>query len=308
MTLVRAIGRTMLSSYFVLSGIRAVRNPGQFVADAEPLTDRLVPTAKRFAPDQVAGFIPEDTATLVRVNGVLQVAGGVALSSGKGRRLGAGLLALSMIPTTLARHPFWSRTDPEQKTRDRQQFVKNISLLGGVVIASRDTEGQPGLGWRATEGRELVAKRTKKAKKAAKKALQHGGSEAATAAIGGGLALVSDAVEESRKTRKQASRRAKEAAERAQKELKRTQKSARKNAKKSAKRAGESLSKRADKVSKRAEKAGKRAEKAGDAFQKSAHGAQQRALSTAGDVSKNVRKAADSVRSELGEHIQLGQN
>lgn len=304
MTLVRAIGRTMLSSYFVLSGIRAIGKPSQFVADAEPLTDRLVPVAKRVAPQQVAGFIPEDTATLIRINGAVQVAGGLALATGKGRRLGAALLACSMIPTTLARHPFWSRTDTEDKIHDRQQFIKSIGLLGGVIIASRDTEGQPGLGWRAAEGRELIAKRTKKAKKAAKRALQQSSTEAATAAIGSGLAFVGDAVEEGRRTRKQAAKRAKDAAQRAQKEWAQTQKSARKNAKHAAK----SVSKTAEQASKRAEQAGQRAGKAGEAFQKSAHDAQRRALSTAGDVAKNVRKAADQARSELGEHIELGQN
>jgi uncharacterized membrane protein YphA (DoxX/SURF4 family) len=170
MTLVRAIGRTMLSSYFVLSGIRAIRNPDEFVADAQPVADRLVPAIKRYAPNEVADFVPENTATLVRVNGAFQLAGGLAMATGKGRRLGAGLLALSMIPTTLARHPFWTRDDPEQKAHDRQQFVKNVGLLGGVIIASRDTEGRPGLVWRANEGRELAVKRTRKARKAGQQA------------------------------------------------------------------------------------------------------------------------------------------
>lgn len=290
MTLVRAIGRTMLSSYFVLSGIRAIRNPGEFVPDAEPLTDRVVPTAKRFAPEQVSGLIPEDTATLVRVNGAVQVVGGVALATGKGRRFGAGLLALSMVPTTLARHPFWSRTDPEEKARDRQQFVKSIGLLGGVIIASRDTEGRPGLGWRANEGRELAVKRTKQAKKAAKKALQQSSGEAATAAIGSGLALVGGAVEEGRKTRKKAIKRAKAAAEQAQKDAKKASKSARKNAGKTVKRASKSAGKSAD------------------ALQKSAEDAQKRARGTAEDATKNVRKAAHQARGQLGEHIELGNN
>jgi len=279
MTFVRAIGRTMLSSYFVLSGIRAVRNPGQFVPDAEPLAERLVPTAKRLAPEQVSGLIPEDPATLVRVNGALQVVGGVALASGKGRRLGAGLLALSLIPATLARHPFWTRSDPDEKIADRQQFVKNVGLLGGVIIASRDTEGRPGLAWRANEGREHAAKRTKKAKKDAKKALKHGRDEVAGAALTSGIALVSEVVEEGRKARKQATKRAKEAAELAQKEAKQTRKQAKKSAKKSV-----------DRVQRKA-----------DTVQKKAH-------DVADDAAKNVRKMADDARSQLGEHIELGQD
>jgi uncharacterized membrane protein YphA (DoxX/SURF4 family) len=276
MTLVRGIGRTMLSSYFVLSGIRAVRHPEEFVQDAAPLTDRIVPTAKRFAPDQVGDFIPEDPATLVRVNGALQVAGGLALATGKGRRFGAGLLALSLIPTTLARHPFWTRTDPAEKADDRNQFIKNVSLLGGVIIASRDTEGKPGLTWRANETREAAMKRTRGAKKAARKAVKQArGNDAATAAIGSGLALVGEVVEESRKAKKQAAKRAKAAAERAQKEAKHAR---------------------------------KQAKKTGAKLQKSAGRAQQRALDVAEDATKTVRKAAGEARSHLGEHIELGAN
>ncbi|QDP97132.1 DoxX family membrane protein [Microlunatus elymi] len=279
MTLVRAIGRTMLSSYFVLNGIRAVRNPSEFVADAEPLAERIVPTAKRFAPEQVAGLIPEDTATLVRLNGAAQVIGGVALASGKGRRLGAGLLALSLIPATVARHPFWSRTDREEKTADRQQFVKNLSLLGGVIIASRDTEGKPGIVWRANEGRELAVKRTKKAKKDAKKAIKRGRNEVTGAAVAGGLALVEEVVAESRKARRQAAKQAKAAAERAQVEAKHARKQARKSAKKSV-----------DRVQKSSAKVSKKAQGAVE------------------DATKSVRKIADDARTQLGEHIELGNN
>jgi len=284
MTLVRAFGRTMLSSYFVLSGIRALRNPEEFVADAEPLTDRLVPTAKRFAPDQIADYIPEDTTLLVRINGAAQVAGGLALATGKGRRFGAGLLALSLVPSTIARHPFWTRTEPDEKVHDRQQFIKNVGLLGGVIIAARDTEGKPGLVWRANEGREQAVRRGRKAKKAAKKALnQDNRKAAATAAIGSGLAIVGDVVEEvvaeGRKARKEAAKRTKAGRKEAAKRAEAARKSARKAAKKNTKQ-----------------------------LQKSAGHVQKRALHAAGDAGKNVRKLTDDARSQLGQHIHLGQN
>ena len=115
MTLLRAAARTMLASYFVASGIRAVRNPDPLVPAAEPVVDKIVPLAKQYAPDQIASRIPEDTATLVRVDGALQIVGGLALATGKGRRLGAYLLAGSLVPNTIAKHPFWSRTDPEEE-------------------------------------------------------------------------------------------------------------------------------------------------------------------------------------------------
>ena len=85
------------------------------VPAAEPVVDKIVPLAKQYAPDQIASRIPEDTATLVRVDGALQIVGGLALATGKGRRLGAYLLAGSLVPNTIAKHPFWSRTDPEEE-------------------------------------------------------------------------------------------------------------------------------------------------------------------------------------------------
>src|ERR671917_596860 len=223
MTLFRAAYRTMLASYFVASGVRALRDPDSLVPDAEPLTDRVVPLIKEYAPQQVAGYVPEDARALVRVNGATQVVGGLALASGKGRRLGAMLLAGSLVPSTIAKHPFWSRSDSTQRAEDQHQFLKNVSLLGGVLLASMDTEGRPSLAWRAQAGGKAIAKSTGKASdKLAKRAeaLTDGGSDLADTALATGAALVGTVVASSRKARKQAkaqfARAQKLAAERAE--------------------------------------------------------------------------------------------
>ena len=160
MTLLRSTARTMLASYFVVSGLKAVRDPESLVPAAEPLVDGVVPTVQRFAPEQVAGLLPTDAKTWVRINGALELVGGIALATGKGRRLGAALLALSLVPTTIGKYPFWSRSDPAERAADRDHFLKNVSLLGGVLIASRDTEGRPSLGYRAHKGGQALAKNT----------------------------------------------------------------------------------------------------------------------------------------------------
>src|SRR6476469_10090532 len=126
MTLLRAAARTMLASYCVASGVKAPRNPGPLVPLAEPLADKFVLLLKQYAPDQIARYVPEDAKSLVRVNGATQVIGGLALATGKGRRLGAVLLAGSLVPSTIAQHPFWSRSDPDEKALDRSQFVKTV--------------------------------------------------------------------------------------------------------------------------------------------------------------------------------------
>jgi uncharacterized membrane protein YphA (DoxX/SURF4 family) len=216
MTLLRAAARTMLASYFVVSGVKAIKDPAPLVPAAEPLADKFVPLVKQYAPEQVANFIPEDAATLVRVNGATQVFGGLALATGKGRRLGALLLAASILPSTVAKHPFWTRTDPDEKALDRAHFLKNISLLGGVLLASADTEGKPSLSYRAHKGSESLAKDAKKARKSLAKSASHIGKDTgqlADEALASGAALVGAVVSSSRAARKKAAKELKHARE-----------------------------------------------------------------------------------------------
>jgi uncharacterized membrane protein YphA (DoxX/SURF4 family) len=280
MSLLRAAARPMLSTYFVLSGVRALRNPGQFTADAQPVANRLVPTAQRLAPDQIADRLPTETRTLVRINGAVQMAGGLALATGKGRRFGAGLLALSLIPTTLARHPFWSRSEAETRAHDRSQFAKNVSLMGGVLIASADTEGKPSLTWRATEGRQLSRRRAKRAKKAMKKRheLVDAGREAADVAVTGGATLVGDVVGEGERIPKKAAKQAKKAAKKPKQQAGRAAKNVRD--------AGQQLQDAPKKTSKKARKQAKQA----------AEKAQKQAKQAAKKGSHQLGQASDKAR------------
>jgi uncharacterized membrane protein YphA (DoxX/SURF4 family) len=245
MTLLRTIPRTMLASYFVAAGIKAIRDPESLVPAAEPLVDRVVPLVKDYAPEQVSGYVPENTVTLVRINGIAQVTGGLALATGRGRRLGALLLAGSLIPSTIAKHPFWTVQDPEARAQDRSHFLKNVSLLGGVLLAAQDTEGKPSLVWRARKGGETIAKETRKASKKLTKGssdIADTATELAEAAVATGAALVEALTYSSRKLQKQAGRQLKEAkavaaqtADEAQEAAAKAAKQAKKEAKKQAK-------------------------------------------------------------------------
>jgi uncharacterized membrane protein YphA (DoxX/SURF4 family) len=238
MTLLRAGARTMLASYFIVNGVKTVRNPDPLVPAAEPVADRVVPLVKKYAPQQVAAVVPEDTASLVRINGGAQILGGLALASGKGRRLGALMLAGSLVPSTLARHPFWSRTDPDERALDRSQFLKNVSLLGGVLLAAGDTEGKPSLTYRAQKGGRSIAKETRKARKSLAKGtsgLAKSTTGVADEALSGGAALVGAVVASSRAAKKKAAKELKHARELATKEaaeLREAAEKAAKNAKK----------------------------------------------------------------------------
>ena len=84
----------------------------------------------------------------MRVNGYVQIVGGVLLATGKLRRPACLLLMGSLIPTTYAGHRFWEEDDEAIRTQQRMHFLKNLGLFGGLILAAVDTEGAPSLGWR----------------------------------------------------------------------------------------------------------------------------------------------------------------
>ena len=144
MAISRLIARPMLASMFLVGGFSAVKNPDKLAPRAQPVTDRLVPLLQKVVPQ-----LPSDTATLVRLNGGIQLAAGAALATGRAPRISAAALALTLLPTTAAGHRFWEESDPDMKSQQRLHFFKNLSMLGGLIIASGDTEGRPGVAWRA---------------------------------------------------------------------------------------------------------------------------------------------------------------
>lgn len=153
MTVTRLIARPMLASVFLVDGLNGLRNAGTLAPAAAPVADKLVPLVQRAVP-QVS--IPTDPKTLVRINSAVQVVGALALATGKAPRLGSLALAISLVPATAAGQRFWEETDPTAKRTKRTQFLTNVSLLGGLMLASVDTDGKPGVAWRARRaGRDV---------------------------------------------------------------------------------------------------------------------------------------------------------
>lgn len=144
MTVSRLIARPMLASIFVVGAAAALKNPSPAAAKAEPVTGRLVPLARK------AGVpLPEDPETVVRLNAAVQVGAALMLATGRLPRTSAAVLAASLVPTTVAGHRYWEIDDPAQKAQQRLHFFKNVSVLGGLIIAAGDTDGKPGVAWRA---------------------------------------------------------------------------------------------------------------------------------------------------------------
>lgn len=144
MTVSRLIARPMLASIFIVGSAKALKNPTAAAQLAAPVTERLVPLARK------AGVpLPDDPETLVRLNAGVQLGAALALATGRLPRLSAAVLAASLVPTTIAGHRYWEIDDPAQQTQQRLHFFKNVSTVGGLIIAAGDTDGRPGLKWRA---------------------------------------------------------------------------------------------------------------------------------------------------------------
>ncbi|NED97232.1 DoxX family protein [Phytoactinopolyspora alkaliphila] len=165
MTLVRLIARPMLASIFVVQGWKNYRNPEPLVPTAKSVTDRVGPFIERNVPNA-----PTDPKQLVRINAAAQVGAGLALATGRFPRLAALVLAGSLVPTTMAAHPFWEIQDPEERAAQRIHALKNAGLAGGLLLASVDTEGKPGLRWRASRAAGKAKKASKSTQKKARKA------------------------------------------------------------------------------------------------------------------------------------------
>ena len=130
----------MLASIFIIQGYDTLRQPERVAPRAEkvvgPLKERV---------DQ----LPDDTEQLVRINGGIQLVAGSLLAIGRFPRLSALALAATLVPTTLAGHPYWEAEDDQERAQQRIHFLKNLTMLGGLLIAAADTKGNPSLAWRS---------------------------------------------------------------------------------------------------------------------------------------------------------------
>ncbi|MFY1674301.1 DoxX family protein [Plantactinospora sp. WMMB334] len=168
---VRTVARTLLSTIFVVSGARAVTNPELYVERAKRVAGRVTPVLQG-----IHEGIPTDPQSLVRVNGAAQLLGGLMLATGRFPRPAAALLAGTLVPTTLAAHPFWEHDDPAERRTQQIHFMKNLGLMGGLLLAISDTQGRPSLGWRASHavggGRRRVRRAVRGARRDARIAVR----------------------------------------------------------------------------------------------------------------------------------------
>jgi putative oxidoreductase len=113
-----AVGHAALAAMFITGGVDALLDPGPRAAELG---------------------VPLEPKLAVRVNGATMLVAGVALAVGVWPRLAAAALAGTLVPTTLAVHPYWRIADPAARRQQRTHFFKNVGLFGGalLVVAER---------------------------------------------------------------------------------------------------------------------------------------------------------------------------
>jgi putative oxidoreductase len=138
MSVLRDFARPMLASIFVIQGFDTMLHPERVAPKAAPVV----------APLAEFG-VPTTTEDAVRLNGAVQFTAGSLLALGILPRLSAVAIAATLVPTTVAGHRFWEVEDDKERAQQRIQFLKNLAIFGGLLIAAADTAGRPSLAWRS---------------------------------------------------------------------------------------------------------------------------------------------------------------
>jgi putative oxidoreductase len=113
--MLRTVTRLLLSGIYIINGWGAFSKPG-----GRP---KLVAAAGIPQPEQA-----------VVLNAAVMIVAGLLLALGIAPRLAAALLLGSMIPTTIVGHPFWKEEPGPQRQNQETQFLKNLSLIGGLLM------------------------------------------------------------------------------------------------------------------------------------------------------------------------------
>lgn len=111
----KTLGQLLLGSIFIVGGAGTFAEPGGRV--------KLV---------EAAGVPQPRQATIL--NGVVMTVAGSTLAAGILPKLSATALLGSLTATTIVGHPFWKEEAPASRANQQTQFLKNLSLIGGLLL------------------------------------------------------------------------------------------------------------------------------------------------------------------------------
>jgi len=156
--LTRRVARPLLASWFVAEGVDAFRRPADHMERMRDAWRRLAARIDDM-PDVPSN---ETLRSIVRAHGAATAAAGLMLALDKAPRLAACTLALLTVPVAVMDAPVKGRPAPARPQpaapgHGEHTFARDLSLLGGAVLAGLDREGNPSVGWRIQHARERAA-------------------------------------------------------------------------------------------------------------------------------------------------------
>jgi putative oxidoreductase len=139
----RRLARPMLGATFVTAGVDGLRDSDQ---------------RERAARSLGVG----DPRVTTRLVAGTQIGAGALLVLGRFPRLASLALAATVVPEALTAHAFWQQDDKQDRQSQRALFVRDVGLLGGLLVSVADTGGRESMPHRA---RRTARKATKSAAK-----------------------------------------------------------------------------------------------------------------------------------------------
>jgi putative oxidoreductase len=115
--IVPLVGRMLIGLIFLVAGVRKVVG----FAGAAAYFTKL-------------GFPAPEVVTVIAI--IIEIGGSILLIVGWRARWAAWLLALFVVIAAFAAHRFWEISDPGQFNNQLNHFLKNLSIVGGLLYVA----------------------------------------------------------------------------------------------------------------------------------------------------------------------------
>lgn len=138
--IVAVLGRVLLCTIFLLSAV-----------------GNIIPNFRSVAGTMATEGVPAPQLMLVGAIAFL-IAGSLSIILGYKPRLGAALLLVFLVLATYFFHDFWTLGDPQARQEQTIQFLKNLGLMGAMLLVIANGTGPMSLdGRRADVGEKALA-------------------------------------------------------------------------------------------------------------------------------------------------------